>query len=145
MTYSDPQRSLQTNCFEVMAKLPLHDLRHHRYSPPLPVPPRGQSCCLTHGTTSHSLRAVINAVVICAICCVQTIQRHRQSSSHTHCSHGRLPKTNCGSVFTHLVCQYCIVSPRTWQTNGLKGCLLVQRSFSRIPTHCNSSIPRVSG
>lgn len=49
-----------------------------------PFPPRGQSCCLTHSTMSHSLRAVINAVVIGAICYIQTIHGHRQSSSHTH-------------------------------------------------------------
>lgn len=78
-----PTKKFTTNCFEVMAKLHLRALRHHRYTPS-PVPPRGQSCCLTHSTTSHSLRAVINAVVICAICCVQAIHRHRQPSSHTH-------------------------------------------------------------
>lgn len=51
---------------------------------PLPVPSRGQSHCLAHSTASPSLRAAIHAVVICAICCVQTIHRHRLSSSHTH-------------------------------------------------------------
>lgn len=125
-----PTKKSTTTCFEIMAKFPLHDLRHHRYTPFLPVPPRGQSCCLTHSTTSHSLRAVINAGQICAICYIQAVFQ-----PHTNCSHGRLPKRNCGNVFTHLVCQYCIVSPRTWQTDRLKGCLLVQSCFFQQDTY----------
>lgn len=39
---------------------------------------------LTHNTTSHSFRAVISTAVTYATCCVQTIHRRRQSSSHTH-------------------------------------------------------------
>lgn len=66
----------------MMLKLHLQDPRHHSYTPSLPL--RGQSCCLMHSTTSHSLRLVIGTTVIYAICCVQTIYRCRQSSSYTH-------------------------------------------------------------
>lgn len=102
----------------------------------LPVPPRGQSLCLAHSTASPSLRAAIRAMVICAICCVQTIHRHRLYSSHTHAAlMAEFQRKTVASCLTHLVCQYCFVSPRTWQTHGPKGCLLVHSCYFQWDTY----------
>lgn len=112
-----------TNCFETMANpLLLNGLRHHKHIPSLPASQRS----VVLADTQHYVPFTQSCDQCSRNLCHLLSTDQPRAQPHTHCSHGRLPNKNCCFMFTHLVCHYCSVSPRNWQINRLKGCLLVQ-------------------